>query len=186
MNARRERLVVLFLAALTLLAAVAYGGGLPKHEASVTEWVDMLQRGRVPTLADYLRFEGSGSEWETQLELSECERRRWVPPVSNPECRSYVRSRADDPAGSPSLFLTEVRKLIPEDAAIGSVTVAPVPERDDRPHLRTDIVRARIGDLTIEFVVPQEDRGHFGELSINRIGSDDIDDLVERWSSERQ
>jgi hypothetical protein len=176
-----NRKALLMMAALTLFPVCASAGGQPSYEADLMEWLHVVQGDREPRLSDYLRFEGAGAEWELQLEQAECARRGWVP-ATGPDCIAYIRGRANDPSSATSLFFAHLRDLVPRDAMLGATKVRRLDPERPSPKLEMDLVETRIGTHAFEFVVPQNEVGQFGRLSINRIDGIGIDEWVSRWA----
>lgn len=176
-----NRQALFLMAALTLFPLYASAGGQSSYEAELTDWLRVVQGDREPRLSDYLRFEGAGSEWELQLEQAECGRRGWMPPAG-PDCIAYIRGRANDPSSATSLFFAHLRGLVPRDAMLGATKVRRLDPERPPPKLEMDLVEARIGTHAFEFVVPHDEVGQFGRLSIDRIDGIGIDEWVSRWA----
>jgi hypothetical protein len=141
-----------------------------------------VQGESAPSLADYLRFEGSGSEWELQLERAHCGRNGWTPVESSPECVRFRDQRRAEPKEVTSLYFRRLRGIVPRSATVHSFSTSSLSRADSA--LRYDLVRVRIGEHELEFGRPAEDTSHFGVLPVNRIDSVGIDERVRRWARE--
>ena len=167
----------------TLAPSAALAGG-EDHSDAITQWLKVVQGEDPPTVSDFIFFEGSGAEWELQLERAECSRRGWTPPETSPECVEFVEKRYANPTQFESLYFERLRRLIPRDARLTGVNVVDRQELPREGTMPADLIRARVGEHDIEFYRPGEERGRFGRLGVNRLDGVDVDKLVTSWVGE--
>jgi hypothetical protein len=174
--------LILLAAVIFALPIRAIAGGEPEHVEGVKEWLNVVHGNRAPSLADYMRFEGSGSEWELQLERAHCTLRGWRPAETNTECIRFSENRSKRRAESQSFFFEQIRKLLPNSAEIRESKV--VGRSAGEGVLPYEMIRARIGTHEVEFGKPKQDQGRFGWLAVNRIDGVGIDEWVDKWVRE--
>jgi len=162
----------------------ARAGGEARHYEAIMQWLTLVQGETPPTVADFTFFEGSGAEWELELERGECSRRGWIPPETSPECVAFVKKRYANPAQSESFYFERLRRVIPRDARLARVKILGRQEQPREDMMPADLIRAQVGEHEIEFYRPGEEHGRFGRLGVNRFDGTDIDKLVRLWAGQ--
>lgn len=100
--------------------------------------------------------------------------------------RGVRKGRAKNPSSVPSYFFLYLRRVVPARASITTSRTRPLDANRPQPKLEMDLVQARIGEHTFEFVMPKQEVGHFGRLSLNRIDGKGIDEIVSAWASDTE
>lgn len=168
---------ILILWVLILLTACHGEYDVSDENSDVDNYVGVvLSTEREPTLSDYQRFNGHGSESELELVLEYCEENSWLPTATNAECIRFVRHREENSSGVASLYFQQLRRLLPLDPAIQIDSI-------ERYHgdetLEHEIITARLNDVEIAFIrfISEHHRYEFGEISVSKINGVQVSNM---------
>ncbi len=155
-------------------------GGTPEGDAIAL--ATLLQEKACPTLRDYNRFMGEGTESELRMELATCAEKGLLPTPDDTRCVEYTRKRAELADEVPSFYLMWLKSLFP---AKGLVAVTHVKEVRQPNVLEHQLVTARGGTVEVVFFRQLGTGGPFGRIDVVSIGGEPVARLFEEEMKRR-
>jgi hypothetical protein len=142
----------------------------------------LLQEKACPTLRDYYRFIGEGTESELRMELAACAEKGFSPTPDDARCVEYTRRRAELADEVPSFYLMWLKSRFP---AKGPVAVTQVKEVKQPNVLEHQLITARVGTVEIVFFRQLGTSGPFGRIDVVSIGGAPVAQLFEEEMKRR-
>lgn len=150
-----------------------------EEDVVLKEFMNMLSKDVYPTISDFYKFYGEGSEFELQLALDNCEKNKWIPPLTNQKCIDFIQNREANRDITKSLFFDWLRTKIPLSPKLKIIKIEKV--RGDNV-LEYDLIYASLnGDKVIFWKTfgNEINIGQFGLISISKINDFPIQQMLE-------
>jgi len=141
----------------------------------VEEFIQLLSKETSPTLNDFSRFYGEGSEDELEIELYVCEKKGWTPTSKNPNCLKYIHNRNENQEKTPSMYFAWLKQKLPRKPKLMVHKVERVERGDNLPY---ELIHATLDNVKVIFYRPLKHTEHFGRLSIREINGVSISKLL--------
>jgi len=145
----------------------------------VKEFIRILSKKTAPTLSDYYRFCGQGSEEELKLALNVCEKKGWVPALTNSSCMQYIEKREANRSKTPSLYFEWLKTKLPQSMKLKFIKTDRIRGKDI---VEYDLIHATMQKNSIVFYRTIGDEStvdQFGKLSIGKINDVPVSKLLE-------
>jgi hypothetical protein len=135
----------------------------------VEEFIQLLSKHTPPTLDDFHRFYGAGAEDELEIEWRVCEKKGWVPQLTNPACLKYINDREGNPEKTPSMYFAWLKRKLPTKPKLVVLKIERIEKGDYLPY---ELIYGILDNAKVVFYRPLSHVEHFGRLRIREI--DDV------------
>jgi hypothetical protein len=166
----KARLVVMACLLLALPPPLGFAQARTP-EADVMAFARLLQEEACPTLRQYQKFIGEGTESELRMELAACAEKGFSPTPDDVRCVEYTRRRAALADEVPSFYLRWLKSHFP---AKGSVAITHVKEVKRPNELEYQLITARVGTVEVVFFRQLRSTGPFGRIDLVSIGDEPV------------
>jgi hypothetical protein len=168
-----------FITSVFIITVIPYVGSCDDMNLrkDINEFVYLLSKDIRPTLSDYYKFYGEGSEDELQFEIFECTKKGWTPSEKNINCINYIRERKANSNSEESYYLSWLKTKLPASPKLHIHNVRQV----DGENFKYQIISASLNSIEVTFFRPldSDKKIEFGLISVSSIKGIPVSKLFE-------